>query len=103
MDTTWTPDAVAHADPRPHAGTPASLVVVRHPLVQHNLALLRAGRTPSKIFKELVDVIAMLLAYEATADLALAEVSGETPLERTVGHEVSGKKLTLVPILRAGL
>ena len=105
MDTTSTPDTardtVARTDD--DAGTPASLVVVRHPLVQHKLALLRDRRTPTKIFKELVDEIAMLMAYEATADLALAEVSVETPLERTVGHEVSGKKLTLVPILRAGL
>ncbi len=79
------------------------LSVVRHPLVQHKLALLRDRDTPTKIFKELVDEIAMLMAYEATADLALEPCELETPLERTTGARVSGKKLVLVPILRAGL
>jgi uracil phosphoribosyltransferase len=80
-----------------------TLSVVRHPLVRHKLTLLRDRSTPKKIFKELVDEIAMLMAYEATSDLALEEVAVDTPLERAVGHRVSGKKLTLVPILRAGL
>ena len=80
-----------------------TLAVVRHPLVQHKLALLRDRRTPTKIFKELVDEIAMLMAYEATADLALTDAAVETPLEPMTGRQVSGKKLTLVPILRAGL
>jgi uracil phosphoribosyltransferase len=80
-----------------------NLVVIRHPLVQHKLTVLRDRHTPTKTFKELVDEIAMLMAYEATADLPLADATVETPLERTVGKEVSGKKLTLVPILRAGL
>ena len=80
-----------------------TLSVVRHPLVRHKLTLLRDRRTPKKIFKELVDEIAMLMAYEATSELALEEVAVDTPLERMTGHQVSGKKLTLVPILRAGL
>jgi uracil phosphoribosyltransferase len=80
-----------------------TLSVVRHPLVQHKLTLLRDRRTPTKIFKELVDEIAMLMAYEATADLPLEETSVETPMEHAAGWRVSGKKLTLVPILRAGL
>jgi uracil phosphoribosyltransferase len=80
-----------------------TLSVVRHPLVQHKLTLLRDRRTPTKIFKELVDEIAMLMAYEATSDLTLEQTPVETPLERTAGWQVSGKKLTLVPILRAGL
>ena len=80
-----------------------SLVLVRHPLVRHKLTLLRDRRTPTKIFKELVDEIATLMAYEATRDLPLAPVSVETPLELMTGEAVSGKKLTLVPILRAGL
>jgi uracil phosphoribosyltransferase len=80
-----------------------TLTVVDHPLVQHKLALLRDRATPTKIFKELVDEIATLMAYEATRDLALDEVPVETPLERSTGHKVRGKKLTLVPILRAGL
>lgn len=79
------------------------VTVVSHPLVQHKLSLLRDQATPTKIFKELVDEIAMLMAYEATADLPLADVSVDTPLESMTGKRVSGKKLTLVPILRAGL
>ena len=87
--------------------TPATdfptLTLVDHPLVQHKLTKLRDRHTPTKIFKELVDEIAMLMAYEATADLPLEDEVVETPLERTVGRRVAGKKLTLVPILRAGL
>ncbi len=85
--------------------TPAlpGLTLVQHPLVQHKVTLLRDKRTPKKIFKELVDEIAMLMAYEATADLILEPVEVETPLETTTGQRVAGKKLTLVPILRAGL
>jgi uracil phosphoribosyltransferase len=85
------------------AGGFANLIVVRHPLVQHKVTLLRDQRTPTKIFKELVDEIAMLMAYEATADLPLEPVPVETPLEQATGQRVAGKKLTLVPILRAGL
>ena len=80
-----------------------TLRLVAHPLVQHKVTVLRDKRTPTKIFKELVDEIAMLMAYEATADLLLEPVMVETPLETTEGRQVSGKKLTLVPILRAGL
>lgn len=85
--------------------TPAfpTLRIVSHPLVQHKLGILRDRETPTKIFKELVDEIAMLMAYEATADLPLEPVPVETPLEKSMGLQVSGKKLTLVPILRAGL
>src|SRR6185312_3426203 len=85
--------------------TPAlpGLSIVRHPLVQHKLSILRDRQTPTKIFKELVDEIAMLMAYEATSELALEPVDVNTPLERMTAQRVSGKKLTLVPILRAGL
>ena len=85
--------------------TPAfpTLRIVSHPLVQHKVSLLRARTTPTKIFKELVDEIATLIAYEATSELALEPAPVETPLERMTGMRVSGKKLTLVPILRAGL
>src|SRR5215203_9186 len=87
------------------ATTPAfaNLTIVRHPLVQHKITLLRDRRTPTKIFKELVDEIAMLMAYEATSELSLDPVTVPTPLEQATGFQVSGKKLTLVPILRAGL
>ncbi|HEX6535725.1 MAG TPA: uracil phosphoribosyltransferase [Gemmatimonadaceae bacterium] len=80
-----------------------NLLVTRHPLVQHKLAILRDRTTPTKLFKELVAEIATLLAYEATADLSLEPVSVDTPLEHMKGWRVSGKKLTLVPVLRAGL
>jgi uracil phosphoribosyltransferase len=80
-----------------------TLRVVTHPLVQHKLSILRDRATPTKIFKELVEEIAMLMAYEATVDMPVQDVRVETPLESTVGRQLSGKKLTLVPILRAGL
>lgn len=80
-----------------------TLRLVSHPLIQHKLTILRDRGTPTKIFRELVDEIAMLMAYEATSDLALEPLPVDTPLEPTTGQRVSGKKLTLVPILRAGL
>lgn len=80
-----------------------TLRLVSHPLIQHKLTILRDRATPTKIFKELVDEIAMLMAYEATSDLQLEPAIVDSPLEQTVGCRVSGKKLTLVPILRAGL
>ena len=80
-----------------------TLTIIRHPLVQHKLTILRDSETPTKIFKELVDEIAMLMAYEATIDLTLEPMPVTTPLEATTGWHIGGKKLTLVPILRAGL
>ena len=80
-----------------------NLTVVDHPLIQHKLSFLRDKETSKKKFKELVDEIAMLMAYEVTKDLPLAEVQVETPLERMTARQVAGKKLTVVPILRAGL
>jgi uracil phosphoribosyltransferase len=79
------------------------LFVVAHPLVQHKLSILRDRDTPTKIFKELVDEIAMLMAYEATVNLELEPCAVTTPLETMTGARVAGKKLVLVPILRAGL
>ena len=80
-----------------------NLIVVSHPLIQHKLAVLRQRDTSKKTFRALVDEIAMLMGYEATKDLPLEPVTIETPLERTDAFMVSGKKLTLVPVLRAGL
>lgn len=80
-----------------------NLTIVSHPLVQHKLALLRDKTTATRDFKSLVNEIAMLMAYEATNDLALEPLDVETPLEKTTGVRVAGKKLALVPILRAGL
>ncbi|HUK21191.1 MAG TPA: uracil phosphoribosyltransferase [Gemmatimonadales bacterium] len=80
-----------------------NLTVLDHPLIRHKLSILRDKRTSTRDFKQLVNEIAMLMAYEVTSDLPLAPIEIETPLERTTGVEVAGKKLTLVPILRAGL
>src|SRR5687768_7254305 len=80
-----------------------NLTVLQHPLIQHKLAVLRDKRTSKKTFRALVEEISMLMGYEVTKDLKLAPIEIETPLERTTAHKVSGKKLTLVPVLRAGL
>ncbi|MEO5509670.1 MAG: uracil phosphoribosyltransferase [Longimicrobiales bacterium] len=80
-----------------------NLTVIDHPLIQHKLAVLRRRDTSKKTFRELVDEISMLMGYEVTRDLKLEPVEIETPMERTTAHMVSGKKLSLVPILRAGL
>jgi uracil phosphoribosyltransferase len=81
----------------------ANLTVLDHPLIQHKVTLLRDRHTSTKDFKQLVNEIATLMAYEVTKDLPLEPVEIETPLERMQGVRVSGKKLVLVPILRAGL
>lgn len=80
-----------------------NLTIVGHPLVQHKVTLLRDKNTATRDFKALVNEIATLMAYEATKDLLLEPVEVETPLEKTTGVRVAGKKLALVPILRAGL
>jgi uracil phosphoribosyltransferase len=80
-----------------------NLTIISHPLIQHKLAVLRDRRTSKKTFRALVEEISMLMGYEVTKDLPLEPVSIETPLERTTAYKVSGKKLTLVPVLRAGL
>ncbi len=80
-----------------------NLTLIQHPLVQHKLTLLRDKRTATRDFKALVNEIAMLMAYEATKELPLEPVEVETPLEKAEGARVAGKKLALVPILRAGL
>jgi uracil phosphoribosyltransferase len=81
----------------------SNLTVLDHPLIRHKLGLLRDRRTTTKDFKQLVGEIAMLMAYEVTKDLPLEAVEIDTPLERMQGERVAGKKLVLVPILRAGL
>jgi uracil phosphoribosyltransferase len=80
-----------------------NLTVIEHPLIQHKLAVLRRRDTSKKTFRALVDEISMLMGYEVTKDLPLEPIEIDTPLERTRASVVSGKKLTLVPILRAGL
>jgi uracil phosphoribosyltransferase len=80
-----------------------NLTVITHPLIQHKLAILRDKSTSKKTFRALVDEISMLMGYEVTKDLKLEEIEIDTPLERMKARKVGGKKLTLVPILRAGL
>jgi len=80
-----------------------NLIVLAHPLMQHKLTILRDRSTATRDFKQLVNEIAMLMAYEVTKDLPVEAVEVETPLERMRGARVAGKKLVLVPILRAGL
>jgi uracil phosphoribosyltransferase len=79
------------------------VVIVDHPLVQHKLGLLRDETTPTQVFRQLVDEVTLLLTYEATKDLATEEVEIETPLERTTVQRISGKKVAVCPILRAGI
>lgn len=80
-----------------------NLSTLEHPLIRHKLTVLRDKRTPTKDFRDLVAEIAMLMAYEVTSDLPTEPKDIETPLEPMEGAKVAGKKLTLVPILRAGL
>ena len=79
------------------------VIVVDHPLVQHKLGLLRDRTTPTQAFRQLVDELTLLLTYEATKDMATEEVEIETPLERTTVQRISGKKVAVCPILRAGV
>ena len=79
------------------------LTVVDHPLVQHKLSLLRDKSTSTKDFRELVTELAILEGYEALRDLPLEDVEVETPLETMTGKKIAGKKLAIIPILRAGL
>jgi uracil phosphoribosyltransferase len=79
------------------------LTIVDHPLVQHKLGLLRDATTPTQSFRQLVDEVTLLLTYEATKDLATEEAEVATPLERTTVQRISGKKVAVCPILRAGI
>lgn len=80
-----------------------NLIVFDHPLLAHKITLLRDVDTGKKLFKELVDEIAMLMAYEVTADVPTFDCEVETPLETTSGSRVAANRMTLIPILRAGL
>jgi uracil phosphoribosyltransferase len=83
--------------------TTENVVVVDHPLVQHKLGLLRDKTTPTQVFRQLVDELTLLLTYEATKDMATEESEIETPLERATVERISGKKVAVCPILRAGV
>ncbi|MBV8699778.1 MAG: uracil phosphoribosyltransferase, partial [Bradyrhizobium sp.] len=79
------------------------VTVVDHPLVQHKLTLIRDKSISTKSFRELLKEIGMLLCYEVTRDLPLAEVVVETPLAQMQAAKIAGKKLVFVPVLRAGV
>ena len=81
----------------------AEVVEVDHPLVRHKLGLLRDVTTTTQMFRQLVNELTLLLTYEATKTLADEEVEIETPLERMSAHRISGKKVAVCPILRAGV
>lgn len=81
----------------------SKIVVMDHPLIQHKIGIIRREETSSKEFREMIEEIAMLMCYEATRDLKLTDVEIKTPITTTVVKELAGKKLAVVPILRAGL
>ena len=81
----------------------SKVCVFDHPLIQHKLSILRDERTSVKEFRELISEIAMLMCYEATRDLPMEEVDVKTPVAVAKCHRIAGKKLAVVPILRAGL
>ncbi|MDO5541057.1 MAG: uracil phosphoribosyltransferase [Eubacteriales bacterium] len=79
------------------------VVVMDHPLIQHKIGIIRREETSSKDFRQMISEIGMLMTYEATRDLKLREVEITTPICKTTVKELQGKKLAVVPILRAGL
>ena len=80
-----------------------SLKIMDHPLIKHKMTILRKKATSSMEFRQITTEIATLMGYEVTRDLELRDIDIETPLEKTVGQEISGKKISIVPILRAGI
>lgn len=76
--------------------------IIKHPLVQHKLTLMRKKETSSNDFRRLLREITMLMGYEITRDLPLEDIPIETPMEKATGKRLSGKKLGIVPVLRAG-
>ena len=77
--------------------------VMTHPLIQHKVTLIRSVETGTKDFRQLLEEIALLMGYEITRDLPLEDVDVQTPLVKAIGKQIAGKKLGIVPILRAGL
>ncbi len=80
-----------------------NVFVFDHPLIQHKISLMRDKRTTTKEFRELVSEVSMLMAYEVTRDLPLEEIEIETPIAKAKSNVLAGKKMALIPILRAGL
>lgn len=77
--------------------------IMDHPLIQHKMSYIRDKNTSTKVFRELVDEVGMLMAYEVTRELELEDIEVETPITKTTAKRLSGKKMGIVPILRAGL
>lgn len=80
-----------------------ALHIVNHPMVQHKLTLMRKKQTSTHDFRALLKEIGMLMGYEVTRDFPLADVEIETPMQKMVAKEIAGRKVVVVPILRAGL
>lgn len=81
----------------------SQLHVIDHPMIQHKLTIMRKKKTGSKDFRELLNEIALLMGYEVTRDIALEDYDIETPICKMTAKRVSGRKLAIVPILRAGI
>lgn len=80
-----------------------ALYITNHPLIQHKLTIMRKRETGTLEFRELLKEIGMLMGYEVCRDFPLKEVEIETPMQKMIAHELDGKKVAVVPILRAGL
>ena len=81
----------------------SQLHVINHPMIQHKLTIMRNKETGSKDFRELLKEIALLMGYELTRDLPLEDIEIETPICKTIAKRISGRKMAIVPILRAGM
>ena len=81
----------------------ANTIIMEHPLIKHKIGMIRRREVGSKDFRQMIREISMLMCYEATRNLPLADIEIETPICRTTVQEIRGKKLAVVPILRAGL
>ena len=81
----------------------SKFVVVNHPLIAHKVTMMRCKETSTKDFRQLLEEISLLMAYEVTRDLPVQNVEIETPICKTIGKEIAGRAIGIVPILRAGL
>ena len=81
----------------------SQLHVINHPMIQHKLTIMRKKETGSKDFRQLLNEISLLMGYEVLRDLPLVDIPIETPICKMTGKEISGRKLAIIPILRAGL
>ncbi len=79
------------------------VIILNHPLIQHKLTLIRDKKTEVKDFREIVEELSILMAYEVTRDIPLKDIIIETPIARTTGKIIAGRKMAIVAILRAGL